>query len=118
MATIEENLGIPVDHWVRVNYEGFAKVVDTLGGVDMTVPCRVNLRYKPPTSVRYIILRPELPDGWSHSTALCARPADDSDLTAHAAAGVLEGYVGPDQSPDILPKIGAMAALKIATRRI
>ena len=50
MRTIEENLGIPVDHWVRIGYKGFARAVDELGGVDMIVPCRVNLRYRPPTS--------------------------------------------------------------------
>jgi LCP family protein required for cell wall assembly len=50
MRTIEENLGIPIDHWVRMGYEGFARMVDELGGVEMVVPCRVNLRYKPPTS--------------------------------------------------------------------
>ncbi len=50
MRTIEENLGIPIDHWVRIGYEGFARAVDELGGVDMVVACQVNLRYKPPTS--------------------------------------------------------------------
>jgi LCP family protein required for cell wall assembly len=50
IRTIEENLGIPIDHWVRVGYEGFARVVDELGGVDMVVACRVNLRYQAPTS--------------------------------------------------------------------
>ncbi|NIV37125.1 MAG: hypothetical protein GWN58_49155, partial [Anaerolineae bacterium] len=45
------NLGIPtIDHWVRVDFDGFARVVDALGGVEMTVACPVNLRYKPPTS--------------------------------------------------------------------
>ena len=50
MRTIEENLGIPIDHWVRIGYEGFGRAVDELGGIDMVVACRVNLRYKPPTS--------------------------------------------------------------------
>ena len=50
IRTIEESLGIPIDHWVRVGYEGFARAVDQLGGVDLVVPCRVNLRYQPPTS--------------------------------------------------------------------
>jgi LCP family protein required for cell wall assembly len=49
MRTIEENLGIPIDHWARIGYEGFARMVDEVGGVEMVVPCRVNLRYKPPT---------------------------------------------------------------------
>jgi LCP family protein required for cell wall assembly len=50
MRTIEENLGIPIDHWVRIGYEGFARAVDELGGVDMVVACQVNLRYRPPSS--------------------------------------------------------------------
>jgi LCP family protein required for cell wall assembly len=50
MRTIEENLGIPIDHWARIGYEGFARAVDELGGVDMVVACRVNLRYQPPGS--------------------------------------------------------------------
>ncbi len=50
MRTIEENLGIGIDHWVRIGYDGFARAVDEVGGVDMVVPCRVNLRYRPPTS--------------------------------------------------------------------
>jgi LCP family protein required for cell wall assembly len=48
--TINETLGIPIDHWVRISHKGFAGVVDELGGVDMIVPCGINLRYKPPTS--------------------------------------------------------------------
>jgi LCP family protein required for cell wall assembly len=48
--TILMNFGIPIDHWARIDFKGFARVVDELGGVDMVVPCPVNLRYKPPTS--------------------------------------------------------------------
>ncbi|MFC2023563.1 LCP family protein, partial [Chloroflexota bacterium] len=48
--TIEINFGIPIQHWARVDFRGFRRVVDELGGVDMTVACPVNLRYKPPTS--------------------------------------------------------------------
>jgi LCP family protein required for cell wall assembly len=48
--TLRMNLGIPIDHWVRVDFEGFARVVDALGGVEMTVACPVNLRYEAPTS--------------------------------------------------------------------
>ena len=50
MDTIKHNLGIPIDHWVRVDFQGFARAVDELGGVEMTVACPVNLRYRPPTS--------------------------------------------------------------------
>jgi LCP family protein required for cell wall assembly len=50
MRTIEHNFGIPIDHWVRVDLNGFTRAVDELGGVEMTVACPVNLRYRPPTS--------------------------------------------------------------------
>jgi LCP family protein required for cell wall assembly len=50
MRTIEVNLGIPIDHWARVDFQGFTRVVDKLGGVEMTIACPVNLRYRPPTS--------------------------------------------------------------------
>jgi LCP family protein required for cell wall assembly len=48
--TLRMNFGLPIDHWVRVDFDGFARVVDELGGVEMTVACPVNLRYRPPTS--------------------------------------------------------------------
>ena len=50
MDTIEMNLGIPMDHWVRMDFQGFARVVDELGGINMTVACPVNLRYVAPLS--------------------------------------------------------------------
>lgn len=46
--TIEVNLGITIQHWARVDFQGFTRVIDELGGVDMTVPCPVNLIYKAP----------------------------------------------------------------------
>jgi polyisoprenyl-teichoic acid--peptidoglycan teichoic acid transferase len=48
--TIRVNFGITIDHWARVDFQGFARVVDELGGVEMTVACPVNLQYQPPTS--------------------------------------------------------------------
>ncbi|MFC2036561.1 LCP family protein [Chloroflexota bacterium] len=48
--TIEMNFGIPIHHWARVDFQGFTRVVDALGGVEMTVACPVNLRYMAPTS--------------------------------------------------------------------
>jgi LCP family protein required for cell wall assembly len=46
--TILMNFGIPIDHWGRIDFRGFARVVDELGGVEMTVACPVNLRYVAP----------------------------------------------------------------------
>lgn len=37
MQTIEQNFGIEIDKYVQVNFYSFIEVVDTVGGVDLTV---------------------------------------------------------------------------------
>ena len=38
MDTIENFTGIPIDYFVKINFKGVVKLVDTLGGVDVDVP--------------------------------------------------------------------------------
>jgi LCP family protein required for cell wall assembly len=40
--TVEANLGIPIDYYLRLDFEGFKEIVDTLGGVtiDVEAPIR------------------------------------------------------------------------------
>lgn len=44
VKAVQNLLGIPVDYYMELNFEGFAKIVDTLGGVTINVPQRM---YKP-----------------------------------------------------------------------
>jgi LCP family protein required for cell wall assembly len=37
--TIYQNLGIPIHYYVRVDFQGFIKIIDTVGGVDIDVDC-------------------------------------------------------------------------------
>jgi LCP family protein required for cell wall assembly len=37
--TIYQNLGIPIQYYVRVDFQGFMKIIDTVGGVDIDVDC-------------------------------------------------------------------------------
>jgi LCP family protein required for cell wall assembly len=37
--TIYENLGIPIQYYVRVDFAGFVRIVDAVGGVDVDVEC-------------------------------------------------------------------------------
>jgi LCP family protein required for cell wall assembly len=37
--TIQYNLGIRIDHTAMVEFDGFRKIIDTLGGVDVPVSC-------------------------------------------------------------------------------
>jgi LCP family protein required for cell wall assembly len=110
--TIQINFGIPIDHWVRVDFQGFARVVDALGGVDMTVACPVNLRYKPPKSEEEeeMILEPGVHhlDG---ATALryvrTRRDGTDFDR-APRQQQFLKAIWHQTKSPDTLLKIPAL----------
>ena len=37
--TIYQNLGIPIDYYIRVDFQGFMKIIDTVGGVEIDVEC-------------------------------------------------------------------------------
>ncbi|MCS6844243.1 MAG: LCP family protein [Caldilineales bacterium] len=41
VSTIERNFGIPIHNYVRIDFSGFKKVVDAVGGVDITVECPI-----------------------------------------------------------------------------
>src|ERR671924_945720 len=38
VQTIEQNFGIPINHYVLVDFDGFRAVVDALGGIDVRFP--------------------------------------------------------------------------------
>jgi LCP family protein required for cell wall assembly len=42
-ATLEENLGLTFDRYVRIDFQGFGEVVDILGGIDVDVRCPTEL---------------------------------------------------------------------------
>jgi len=37
--TIAFNLGLRIDHMAMIDFGGFSRIVDTLGGIDMPVAC-------------------------------------------------------------------------------
>jgi LCP family protein required for cell wall assembly len=45
IQTIEQDLGIPINHYVAVNFPGFSGMVDALGGVTMNFPTPVKDQY-------------------------------------------------------------------------
>ncbi len=49
-STIQYNLGIPVHYYVRVHFQGFVKIIDTLGGVTVYVDCPINDLFPDPDS--------------------------------------------------------------------
>jgi LCP family protein required for cell wall assembly len=47
-ATIEYNLGIPIDYYALVHFEGFTRIVDALGGIDVPVECELHDTFPDP----------------------------------------------------------------------
>ena len=45
IQTIEQDLHIPVNHYVSVNFDGFQGMVDALGGITMNFPTEVKDSY-------------------------------------------------------------------------
>lgn len=44
VQTVENFLNIPIDYYVRINFNGFIEAVDAVGGVDVNVPFDFNMR--------------------------------------------------------------------------
>ncbi len=114
--TLRINFGLPIDHWVRIDYQGFANVVDALGGVDMVVPCPVNLRYMAPTSEgeEEMILEPGVHhlDGTSALRYVRTR-RDGTDFDrARRQHQFLKAVWDQFRGPDLLGKLpGLLSAL-------
>jgi LCP family protein required for cell wall assembly len=111
------NLGIPVDHWVRIGFEGFAQAVDKLGGVDMTVNCPVNLRYQPSDSPEEeeMILEPGVyhMDGATALRYVRTRRGGTDFDRARRQQQFLKAVWDQTKSPDIILKIpGLWSAMK------
>lgn len=52
---IEKLTGLPVNYYLSLNFEGFRKVIDTLGGVEVNVP--INMYYDDPEQNLHIHLK-------------------------------------------------------------
>lgn len=73
--TIRYNLGIPIDHFARVEMDGFSRIVDTIGGVDVNVTCSYrDWRLKEP------YLDPNVVQNWRLYTVSAGVVHMDGDL--------------------------------------
>ncbi len=39
---LHDEFGIRIDHWAQIDFNGFQKIIDTLGGIDIDVPCALH----------------------------------------------------------------------------
>lgn len=113
--TILYNLGVRIDHLAIVDFDGFRKIVDTLGGIDVPVAC-------PYTDWRLISpdLNPNNPNNWHLYTVQPGLVHMDGDLAlwyarsrskssdfdrARRSQEVLRALYRRVRSPDIFGKI-------------
>ena len=64
METIEANFGIHIDHYAEVDFAGFEKVIDTVGGVTIDNPYPIKDDEYPAAGNDY--MRIFFPAGWQH----------------------------------------------------
>ena len=64
MRTIETNFGINIDYFAEVDFNGFVKIVDTVGGVTLDVPYPIRDNEYPAPNNQY--MRIFFPSGWQH----------------------------------------------------
>lgn len=113
--TILYNLGVRIDHFAIVDFDGFRKIVDTLGGIDVPVAC-------PYTDWRLISpdLNPNDPNNWHLYTVQPGLVRMDGDLAlwyarsrskssdfdrARRSQEVLRALYRRVRSPDVFGKI-------------
>lgn len=85
METIEANLGIPIDFYALVNFEGFKQIVDELGGIEVCAPETIDAAAYygyTPASINYEEYYSVVPadEGSSADANLDNQSADDTSL--------------------------------------
>lgn len=53
MQTVSYNLGIPIDHFILVDFGAFTRSIDLLGGIDLNVPYNIDDPYYPDMNYGY-----------------------------------------------------------------
>jgi LCP family protein required for cell wall assembly len=75
LDTIRYNLGLEIDFYARVNFDGFRELIDLIGGIEITVDCALrDWRLKSPE------LDPQDAANWERFTLEAGRWTMDSDL--------------------------------------
>jgi len=64
LRTVETNFGVHIDYFVEVDFAGFVKIVDSVGGVTLDVPYPIKDDAYPASGNNY--MRVYFPAGWQH----------------------------------------------------
>jgi LCP family protein required for cell wall assembly len=113
--TIEQNFGIPIHYYARVNFRGFEKLVDAIGGVDIDAPKPVMDEEYPLESGG--IKRLYVPAGWQHMDGQLAleyarsRHADNDFGRSRRQQQVLVAAKDKALQMDMWPKLPSMLGI-------
>jgi LCP family protein required for cell wall assembly len=121
--TIEVNFGIPIDYYVMIDFDGFSRIINTLGGVDVNVPKALHdTRYpdpKPGDPYAYRTIHFEA--GWQHMDGARALQYARSRMStsdfdrANRQQLILVAIRDKALSLNILPKLPTLAATMMDT---
>ena len=106
--TLEHNFAAQVDHYVAVNLQTFVRIVDTLGGIDLTLPYVIDGRVRGSRDPnRYFAAGEHHLDGYR--TMLLARLRPQGDLPRTEAQNlILEALANKLVSPTAVFKFPAL----------
>ena len=112
------NLGIPIQYYALVNFDGFRKVVDTLGGINVPVTCQVTeYKLKDPTLDERVVDNYVLytqPVGVTHMDGALAlwfaraRPVGGDFFRGYRQRQVLSAIYHKGLGANILPEIPSL----------
>ncbi|MBI4674055.1 MAG: LCP family protein [Chloroflexi bacterium] len=107
---IAENFDIRIDKHARVNFDGFTKIVDTLGGIDVNVPCPLEDDFvdaTSPTGFRHFQVNAGMQhmDGATALLFVRQRHGSGDISRAQRQQRVVFALREKVLSPDILPKV-------------
>lgn len=113
-ATLQQNLGIPIHSYARVNFDGLVKIIDALGGVTVTVERPFNEIIDDADGSPQIPLR--LQPGVHHldgitALAYCRSRHGSSDMDrSRRQQQVLLAMRNAAMRPEVLPRLPALVS--------
>lgn len=119
---VEDLLGVKMDHYVLINFAGFFKIVDALGGVDVNVEKR--MYYEDPYDNLVIDLKPGMQHLNSKTAIQYVRYRDEEgDLgrikrQQHFIKAVIEKVTSPSvitKIPDLIREVSAAVKTDMST---
>jgi LCP family protein required for cell wall assembly len=108
--TLLYNLGIPVDHYVRTDFDGLIGIVDALGGVDIPVHCRLEDYWPYPNEAGEYITKTLEPgmhhlDGESALWYARSRKTSSTFARERRQQQVLQAIWRKSRSFDVVPRL-------------